>query len=363
MPVRRVLLLVVVASLAVACLAPTALALKAGVRVEASAQTVSPQTTVTMPAKATFYDSWGNPYVTKKANALAALAAAADMHDFTWEAAYNGTFVTSIGGFSSLPDWSQGWVYTINGAGYPIIDVSAIDFALNDNDQTLWAQSPDATFARSSVALVAEAAKTAFMTGDDLTITVKADDLTQVNSQKDYDRYSLTDPSLLQTPDQFAPVEGAILHVGSAMYTTPANGIVTVAAPAAGTMRVWAEKPMDATTWYVRSAQTRVNVADELKLTDVGASPAKFRPGKQRAKVSFTLSRAANVVLQVRDSKNKIVWSKTIRAGAGDASYSWNGKGKNRRYVPRRAAFSLLVRAVDTWGRSTAWTTLNLRTL
>jgi len=361
-PVRRVLFLIVVACLAVACLAPAAWALTAGVRVEASAETVAPQTSVTVPAKSTIYDSWGNPYVTKRANALTALALAADARDFTWEAAYNGTFITSIGGFSSLPDWSQGWVYTVNGAGYPIIDVSAIDFSLRSGDQTMWAQSPDATFGRGSAALVADPGKTRFTTGEDLTITVKADDLTKVNSQKDYDRYGLSDPNQIQTPSQFTPVEGAILHVGSAMYTTPADGTVTIAAPAAGTMRIWAEKPMDATTWFVRSSQTRVNVADELTLTDIGRSPSKFRVGKQRVKTSFTLSRAANVVLRVRNARNKTVWSKTVRKGTGAGSYSWNGKGKDRRYVPRVATYTLQVRAVDTWGRSTAWTTLKLRT-
>ena len=351
-----------VASFATACLAPAAWAVTAGVRVEASAQTLAPQTTASVPTQSTIYDSWGNPYVTKKANALTALALAANSRGFTWEAAYNGTFITSIGGFSSLPDWSQGWVYTVNGAGYPIIDVAAIDFSLKSGDQTMWAQSPDATFGRGSVALVAEPNKTRLTTGENLTITVKADDLTKVNSQKDYDRYGLSDAALLETPSQFAPVEGAILHVGSAMYTTPADGTVTIAAPAAGTMRIWTEKPMDDTTWYVRSPQTQTNVADALALTSIGVSLAKFRPGGQRVKTSFTLSRAAKVVLRVRNGQNKTVWARTVRKGAGDGSYSWNGKGNNRQYVPRRATYSLQVRAVDSWGRSTAWTTLKLRT-
>jgi len=358
---RRVLLLVVAVGIAAACLAPAAGAMNALVRVEASAETVAPETSVTVAAAPVFYDSAGNPHFTTAPNALAALAQAAGLRGFTWEANPAGTFVTNVGGFTSLPDWSEGWVYSVNGAGYPIIDVGAIDFPLRDDDETLWAQSPDNTFMRGSVALVTEIADPIGTIGDALEITVKADDLLKVDSQSDYERYGLTDPGLLETPAQFAPVAGATVHVGSATYTSAADGTVTVATPDAGTSRVWAEKAMDATTWYVRSAKTLVDFSEPLVLTDVAAAPAQFTPGAQKVAVSFTPSRAASTLLQVRNAKDKLVWSKTVRAAAGAGSYSWNGRDKSGKLVPRKAKYTMRVWAVDTWGRATDVTTIALK--
>jgi hypothetical protein len=355
-------LVLAVALVVIAGQAPAALALGASVRVEASSQTVAPDTSVKVASAPTFSDSAGNPYVTSKPNALAALAAAAYLRGFTWEASFAGSFVNNVAGFTSLPDWSQGWVYTVNGVGYPIVDVSAIDFALLAGDRTLWAQSPDATFARGSSALVVRTDNTARTTGESLTVTVVADNLGKVNSQADYDRYSLTDPSLLETPAQFAAVADATVHVGSATYTSGADGTVTVAAPDAGTSRVWAEKAMDASTWYVRSEQTLVNFAPALELSGTSVTPLMFRPGMQKPKLVFTLSRAAAVVIQVRDSHNKTIFSRTLQRGSGAGSYTWSGRAKTGRYVARHATYTMRVRAVDTWGRVTAWNTFDLTT-
>jgi hypothetical protein len=337
------------------------MALTAGVRVEATSGTVAPATTVSMPPAPTFYDSDGNPYVTKKPNALAALAAAADTRGFTWEAASKGAFVFNIAGFMSLPDWSQGWTYDVNGVGYPVIDVAAVDFALKQGDQVLWAQDPDNTFARASYALVVDLSKTAYTSGEDLVVTVKADDLTKVNSQADYERFDLTDPSLLQTPSQFPPVENATVHVGSATYTTGADGTVTVPAPADGSYLVWAEKGMDTSAWYVRSPKTLVDFASALTMTGTTVSPTSFIPGKQSLKVSCTLSRAAGLHLQVRDAKGRLVWSRTVKQAGGSASCVWNGKAANGSFVPRHAAYTMSVKAVDTWGRSTTTTKIALK--
>ncbi len=362
MPHRRILLMAALTCLIAATIAPAAAALNAGVRVEASSGTVAPQTTVTVPAAPTFYDSNDNPYKTKIPNALAALAAAANTRGFTWEAAFEGIFVTNIAGFTSLPDWSEGWVYIVNGAGYPMIDVSAIEFGLRDNDQILWAQSPDATFARGSVALVTQPEKVAYSSGEDLTITVRADDLAKVNTQADYDRYGLSDPALLQTPTDFPPVEGAILHVGSATYTTPADGTVTLTEPADGSYLVWAEKPMDASTWYVRSPKTLINFGAELTLSGAKVTPAKFAPGKGRPKVRFTLSKAGRVRVQIRNAKNKVVRTMTVRRQAGDRQAVWNGRRANGKLVPRKARYTMRISALDNWGRTTPVTTLKLQT-
>lgn len=361
MSCRRLLLVAAIACLAAAGFAQNALAVGVNVRVEASSETVAPVTAVNV-GTATFYDSSGTPYATATPNALAALAKTADARGFTWEASYAGSFVNNIAGFTSLADWSQGWIFAVNGVGYPLIDVSAIDFPLATGDDILWAQTPDSTFARGSCALVVETGKTAFTTGDTLTVTVLADDLAKVDSQADYDRYGLSDETLLETPEEFATVAGATVHVGSATYTTGDDGTVTIASPNSGTSRIWAEKDMDATTVYFRSEQALVNVADELALSDVSVAPATFLPGTQKPKISYTLSRAARVVIQVRTSANKTVWAKTLRRGEGTGSYTWNGRTQAGAYVKRHATYAMRVRAVDTWGRTTAWSTLTLKT-
>ncbi len=360
MPHRRILLMIAVACLGAAVIVPTATALTAGVRVEASSGTIASLTPVTVSATPSFYDSNGNLYRTKTPNALAALASAAGIRGFTWEAAYEGTFVTNIAGFTSLPDWSEGWVYAVNGAGYPIVDVAAIDFTLSDGDETLWTQSPDATFARASVALVTEL-DTTYTSGEDLTVTVKADDLAKVNNQADYDRYGLTDPTQLEKPADFPPVEGATVHVGSATYTTSSDGTVTIAAPADGSYLVWAEKPMDVSTWYVRSPRTLVNFGAELTLTGASVAPAKFVPGKARPTVRFTLSRPARVKVQIRNAKNKTIRTMLVRREAGERQVTWNGRRADGKLVPRRARYTLRVSAADTWGRVTPVTVLKLQ--
>lgn len=358
---RRIPLVLALTCFLALAAAPAAMALTAGVRIEGSSGTVAPGTTVVVPSAPTFWDSDGNPYVTRKPNALAALAAAASIHNLTWEASSKGAFVFNIAGFTSLPDWSQGWTYGVNGVGYPVIDVAAIDFALQHGDQVLWAQDPDNTFARASYALVVDLNKTTYTAGENLVVTVKADDLSKVNSQADYDRFGLEDTSLLQTPAQFSPLAGATVHVGSATYTSGADGVVIVPAPANGDYLVWAEKDMDAGAWYVRSSKTLVDFAPTLTMTGTAVSRTTFVPGKQNPKVSCTLSRAASLQLQVRNAKNKVIWKKTVRKGAGAVSCTWNGKNSSGAYVPRHASYTMSVKAVDTWGRSTSTVKIGLK--
>ena len=64
----------------------------------------------------------------------------------------------------------------------------------------------------------------------------------------------------------------------------------------------------------------------------------------------------------MRNAKNRIVWSKTVREAGGPGAFTWNGKGTSGALVPRRAAYTLRVSAVDAWGRATPVTTLKLST-
>lgn len=365
---RRMLIVWAAAALLALALAAPALALTASVRVEASDMTLAPQTVVTLPdGPVTFRDSDGNTYRRDFPCALAATAAAATKLGFTWSAAYGGAFVTNIGGFTSLPDWSNGWVYMVNGVGYPVVDAAAIDFPLRDGDSVLWAQSPDSTFSRGSVALVLRTNGTpggrgvALTTGEDLVVTVVGDDLAKVNSQADYERFGLSDPTQLETPDQFRPVPGARVHVGSVTYLADDNGAFTLSAPAPGTYRVWAEKFMDDTTWYVRTPQLLVNVADPLSLSDAAVAPNPFLPGVQKPVVSFTLSRAAQVTVRVLDAGGKTLWKRSVWRNGGAGSVTWSGRTSAGRLVPRHARFEVRVSARDAWGRTTPASALTLR--
>ena len=149
----RLLLTTALALLAVLLAAQSALAgepllptAKAQVRVEASAYPIASPTSLIFDWTKTFYDTAGNPYHPGHASALGALAAAARAKGFSWEATSGGNFVTEIGGFSSLADGSYGWIFAVNGAGWPVFEDSALAFNLKAGDSVLFTQMPDWTW-------------------------------------------------------------------------------------------------------------------------------------------------------------------------------------------------------------------------
>ena len=342
------------ALLAVLLAAPYALAAartKAAVRVEASAYTLAPPTAVAVDPVAVFYDTAGNPYRPGYASALGALSAAAKARGFSWEAGYGGNFVMQIGGFSALPDWSQGWVYAVNGTGFPFVSVGALDFRLASGDKVLFAQSPDATMTRGMKLLAArvDQADRAYETGQSVVVTVVGDDLAKVNSTTEAARYE-AGPADIETAAQFQPVAGATVHLGSLTATTDALGQATFADATSGTYSVWAEAAMDASFVYVRSTHTLVNMAQPLTLENLSATPQPFTPG-QTVRFHFTLSRAATAKYTVRTKGGSLVASLTRRLGAGDVTMRWSGENAAGRPV-RAGEYRVRVTASDAWGRT-----------
>ena len=347
----RVLLAATCAVLVALAVAPSAFALTATVRVEAAPFTVAPSTRVDVSPTARFYDASGTPYRPGYASALGALAAAGELRGFSFEAAYGGDFITNIAGFGVLPDASQGWIYAVNGAGYPVVDVGAHSFALRRGDRVLFAQYPDGSFTHGTKALQVRVAKKALLAGEQLVVTVVGDDLGKANTLADATRFGVGEENV-ETSAAFAPVAGAVVHVGTATYVSDAGGVVTVAAPPAGTSRVWAERDMDASFAYVRSPQTLVNVADPLALSGLTATPQRFTPG-QSVRIAFTLSRSATVKYTVRNRAGGLVAAMSRRVAGGSVTMRWDGRTAAGRAV-RPGTFTIRLTAVDTWGRTAA---------
>jgi FlgD Ig-like domain len=354
----RALLAAILALLVGLLVAPSALAVTATVRVEAAPFTVAPLTKVDVSPTARFFDASGTPYrsfyikdgkTVFYASALGALAAAGERRGFSFEAAYGGDFITNIAGFGALPDYSQGWIYAVNGAGYPVVDVGALSFALHRGDSVLFTQYPDGAFAHGTKALYTRLTKTVLTTGEALTITVVGDDLAKANSAVDATRFGVG-ADAVETSSQFAPVEGALVHVGTASYVSDANGVVTVVTPPAGTSRVWAERDMDASFAYVRSPQRLVNVADPLVLSGLTVTPRTFSPG-QRVSIKFAVSRSATVKYTVRTKAGRLIAALSRRVAGGSVTMRWDGRTGAGRAV-RPGTYTIRVTAVDTWGRT-----------
>ena len=190
-------ILALLAGLAVVPVAAAATAVKASVRVEASTFQIAPATAVSVPASGTVVDSVGNGYPYSKANALAALARAADLRAFSFETLTFGgePYVNAIMGQTS-------WMYAVNGAGFPNIDVGAFSFALLDRDRVVFYQSP--TFTPDTMLLQVRVSPTSGLTpGQTATFTVVGDALSKPNSAADAQRFGV-DPATVVGPGAFA---------------------------------------------------------------------------------------------------------------------------------------------------------------
>lgn len=375
MATRRILMatvLVLLSGLALAPAAGAATPVKATVRVEAAPYEVAPATKVSVSPSAVLTDSEGNVYRPGHASALGALAGAAKARGFGWEAGYGGDFIVNIGGFTSLPDFSNGWIYAVNGAGYPPVDVGAMSFKLRAGDKVVFAQYPDGTFTVGTKLLIVRFEKRAYLPGEAITMTVVGDDLAKVNSAADAIRFGQVDgqgnpdPTKIETSTQFAPIDGATLHIGVDTYTTDAQGEVTIpAAPqppyalTGGTYTVWAEKAMDSTWAYVRSARSQINIGLAPQLSSVKAN-ASFTRGVGRLTVRYVLSKGATVRLVVKNGSGKVVYTRSKAHAAGSGTTTWAGKTTGGHRVPA-GTYSCTLGATDRWGRTSGVVAFNVK--
>jgi hypothetical protein len=363
----RVLLAATFALLLAAALAPVAHAVGATVRVEGTPYEVAPATTVSVPASGTIVDSDGTEFAYPAtadavgANALAALDRAAALRGVTYgfNMSWGAPFLEMIAGLTADPaDWSNGWTYMVNGVGWPILDMGAVDCALRAGDAVVFAQNPDATFSRGTKLLrLRFAPGRGVQPGETVTITVLGDDVAKANSAAEATRWGLdpvADPAIVEKPADFAPVTGVTLHVGSRIYIDGAGGDIADGKIALsdlpkGTYGVWAEMAMDAGYSYVRSGVHRMNVDFGPRVTSVAAR-AGFDGTRLVTRAAFTLDKRCDVRVTVFNQRGKRL--ATMRAGnlgSGRHALAWRGR-------PAAAVTSLasvVVTATDTWGRVT----------
>ena len=369
MGIRRVSVLVSsLALLGMIGAAPAALATPTNVRIEAHAFNVLPRTSVGEPvAGGTYPDTGGDVYTADHATGLGATALATRSAAVTWDFQPSGLgpFVTWFANQKSDPttyaDW---WAFVVNGYSSPL---GAAGLPSVKGDAYVWFQNPDATFSLPSTLLVVGGkSRQALLAGQSLTVRVVADDLARVNSVADAGRFGVAAGDV-QTPDQFAAVDGATVYVGNVAHAAAgsvaapgsrAAGVtvrrlvgpgVTVSGLARGTYHVWAEKGMDAGGVYVRSERMLLNVGDRPTIDDVRATPAAYKRNRALT-VRYALNKAARVRWTVRSEKGGTLASGVRSSTAGATGFTW--QGRTTRQLGRTISVSL--QAIDTWGRASA---------
>jgi len=343
-------------------LAPAALAVTATVRAEAAGYTAIGPTAVEVPAAGGLVaDSDGSTYTTTIPTPLNALDLATQIHGVPWDMVVSslGAYVNAIDGQTSDPStFANWWQFNVNGYS-PSVGAGALQ--ANAGDSYLFFQNPDAGWpvAKTPKALVVRlSAGTALAANQSFTISVVGDDLTKVNSQAEATRFDITDASQIETSDQFAPVDGATVHVGSRVYT-PAGSTVTVSGLPDGTYKVWAEKAMDSSLVYVRSQKTIVTVGTSNAapvISNVSAAPTRFRRNHALT-VRFTLDKPAVATVSIRSAAG-VLLSRTTKTytAAGATAIKWNGR--TTRKLGGKLKVSIL--AVDAFGNRTFWSTLSV---
>jgi hypothetical protein len=330
---------------------------KALVRVVASTYVVAPWTQVTVPSSGTITDSLGNSYTADHASALGALAAAADRRGFTFETGYGGDYVSAIDGLTS-------WMYAVNGAGYPNVDVGAFTFHLRNNDHVVFYQSPTFTPDTQLLVVHVKPLPSAGPGPGLIKVTVRGDALSAPNSVADAKRFKVAASSVV-APKDFPLVTGATIHVGSSTFIDGSNGdaldgSVTVAQPAyQGSFNVWAEKATDANLTYVRSNPVKFPPGAPPAVHRLVAQANPYTLGKGKVRVSFTLSAPATVslaVLTTGPGGGDQVAELDHNFAAGHQTIVWSGQATGG-LVPG-ARYRLVVQATDIYGRSGSATTL-----
>jgi hypothetical protein len=275
-----------------------------------------------------------------------------------------GAFVDTIDGQTMDPvTFANWWQFNVNGYS-PSVGISSLEAKTDDN--YLFFQNPDAGWPpKAAQALVLELSPgVALAPNQALTIKMVGDELSKVNSQAEAARFDIVDPAQIQTPAQFAAVNGCTIHVGSRAYT-PAGNEVTVSNQPAGSFKVWAEKAADASTVWVRSEKAAVdvgvaptisNAAAATHLSSTTGAPAQFRRNRTLT-VAFGIDKAADVTLTVRAASGTLLYRTTQTfTSAGSKEIKWNGRTARKLGKTLR----ITIGAVDIWGRAATKTVVRV---
>lgn len=356
--------------------APAALAVETSVRVEAKGFTALPQTWVDEAAAGgTYHDSEGTEYTLTEATAFGATALATEMAGVTWDfdvfgmGPFVGWFSRQAMDPATYADW---WSFAVNGYSSPL---GAANLPSVADDDYLWFQNPDNTFSKPSTLLVIDGSPVRALTpGRALNLTIKGDDLAKVNSQADATRFGISDPSMIQTPDQFPEVAGATVYVGnraSVLTGSRSKGLKLSGAKVRfkarrsnkrldlpnlgnGTYYVWAEKAMDGTV-YARSDTVIVNVGSRPAFSGVTATPKKFRRNRALT-VQYRINKAARVQWWIKSGSKTLARGWRTHASGGRQGFTWTGRTSKR--IGKRV--TVYLKAWDEWSRVSTVKKLNV---
>ena len=332
----------------------TTTVVKPSVRVEALSHTVAPATTVAVPLTSTVIDSLGASALFGEPMAMVALAKAADRRAFTFDGL---AFVNSIAGLGGSPSWTTWWLYQVNGWS---ADYGAHELVTVTGDKVAFFEVSSAA-PWTNKQLVVTASPRGVRPGEPITLTVREDDLAKFNDRASFDRWG-PNPDGMTEEEIAAYIEtladsplssGATLHVGNRVYElgTPdfEDGTVTLDDLPIGTYSVWAEKPYDAESNYVRAAETLIDVGPGATMTKIAVKPNPY-VAKRVMYVTFLLSKKADVGMKIYNKYGQrvaTVKAKTLYAGT--RTLKWDGV----RSAPLTTKLTIKLRAVDTWGRVT----------
>jgi hypothetical protein len=356
--IRLALVIATAALAAGALMAPAALAVSASVRAEAATFTAIGITDVEMAAGGGLVtDSDGTAFDPTFATPLNALGRAADVAGAPWNMTVSGlgAFVDSIDGQTMDPvSYTNWWQFNVNGYS-PSVGISTLQ--ANDGDSYLFFQNPDAGWPpKTAMALVVSVSPgVGLAPGQTLRVSVAGDDLSKVNSQAEANRFDVVDPKQIETPEQFPGVDGCTIHVGSRVYT-PAGSEIAVTDLPTGSFKVWAEKAPDASTVWVRSPKTVVNVGSATAVSGATVKPTKFKRNRGLT-VAFDLDKAADVTLTIRTASGLLLsrTSQTFTKG-GAKEMKWNGRTARK----LGASLRITIATTDEFGRTAPKTVLRV---
>lgn len=240
-----------VAATSLLTLATPALAVRATVRVQGLEHEICPPTTVDVTDNLVVTDSAANVIDCDTPTALGALYLAAQERSFEFVTASSsgGVFLDSLAGSGgSSNGGSSWWMYAVNGCT-PWLGLADLNLE-PDDEILLYEVSGDSPAPWNNKALVLQEPTTC-LAGQATTFTVRGDDLGKPNNAADAVRFGLGSDAEVESPEAFAPVAGAVLHVGPDTFESGSDGQVSIPAVPVGTYAVWLEKAFDTDFNYI----------------------------------------------------------------------------------------------------------------
>ena len=254
MRTRTFVLALAAALLVLLAAAPAAYALKVSVRAEGATFQVMPTTVVDHVRQAAgrhrhrrpFLHEHGRPHGHSGQCSVLGNASSGASRGTSASSSY-GLFLNSIGGLGGRVRRPIRRLVGVHRQRVRPVRGSRQGCPARAGDSYVFFQNPDGSGTLGGKLLVVRVSALVIKKGRALKITVVGDDLAKANSAADAKRFGTTE---IETPAQFAAVDGATLHVGNRVYALTGSSVTIKDLPV-GTFAVWAEKAMDTSFVYV----------------------------------------------------------------------------------------------------------------